>query len=218
MKGADPYIRRTEMNALELLRNDHVAARGLLDDLNKMAGEAPRKKIMAMLNLIEREVKIHSEIEERIFYPAFRKAAQAQGDKDLIHDAVEEHHLVDVVLPDLKILALKKDELGAKLRLASQLVVKHIEKEENEMFPRARKILGPEKLDQLGKKMTTEKEKLFKSWTGTVTAPLHRAKSLVDKVTPLAVKEAKVKAHAKAGGPLQRKPPGKAPTAHKAKK
>jgi hemerythrin superfamily protein len=185
------------MNALELLRNDHVAVRGLLQDLDAIAEKASRKEKMQMLNLIEREVKIHTALEEKIFYPAFRKAADEKGDTELVHDAVEEHHLVDKILPELKLLALTRDGFGAKVRLTERLVFDHIELEEEEMFPRANEILGAEKLNQLGDRMTVEKEKLYKSWTGLVRGPMHRVKTLVDAVTPLAAKEAEVKARAK---------------------
>ena len=185
------------MNALELLRNDHTAVLGLLSDLDKIAADATRKKKMQMLNLIEREVKIHTALEEKIFYPAFRKAAKDGGDTELVHEAVEEHHLVDKVLPDLKILALKKDGFLAKLRVTERIVNEHIEREETEMFPRAQRILGAGALDRIGDRMSREKEKLYKSWTGLVRGPLHRGKSLVDKVTPLAAKELRVRARAK---------------------
>lgn len=177
------------MNALELLRNDHVAARGLLADLEEMNGKASRKKRMQMVNLIEREVKIHSELEEKIFYPAFRKAGRAEKDSEIFYDAVEAHHLVDKVLPDLKLRAGNADAFAAKLRVVRHLVVDHAEMEEREMFGRARELLGDEQIDRLGDRMTREKQKLLQSWQGTVTGPARRVKSLVDKATPLRMKK-----------------------------
>ncbi|HJT15761.1 MAG TPA: hemerythrin domain-containing protein [Thermoanaerobaculia bacterium] len=186
------------MNPFEMLHNDHVAAQGLLKDLINIGEKASRKERMQMLNLIEREVKIHTALEEKIFYPALRKAAEDKGDKDLVYDAVEEHDAVDKLLPELKLLALKKDgSFEAKVRLADKLVNQHIELEEEQMFPRMKEIIAEEKLEQIGEKMTDEKEKLFKSWKGMIRGPLHRGKTLVDAVTPLAAKEVRVKARAK---------------------
>jgi hemerythrin-like domain-containing protein len=186
------------MNPFEMLHNDHVAAQGLLKDLINIGEKASRKERMQMLNLIEREVKIHAALEEKIFYPAFRKAAEEKGDKDLVYDAVEEHHIVDKILPELKILALKKDGIfEAKVRLADKLVNQHIELEEQHMFPRMQQLIDEKTLDEMGEKMTDEKEKLFKSWKGIVRGPLHRTKTLVDAVTPLAAKEVRVRARSK---------------------
>ncbi len=79
--GADDRREGEAMkDALELLRNDHVAARGLVEDLAAMASrdETTWKKKMDMLNLIEREVKIHTALEEKLVYPAFRAAGRSR--------------------------------------------------------------------------------------------------------------------------------------------
>jgi hypothetical protein len=45
--------------------------------------------------------------------------------------------------------------------------------------------------------MTRAKQKLLQSWQGTVTGPLRRVKSLVDKATPLAAKQRTIEARAR---------------------
>src|SRR2546430_10369248 len=48
----------------------------------------------ALLKEIETEIKIHSKVEEEIFYPAYKEAVR-KGDEHLHYEALEEHSLVD---------------------------------------------------------------------------------------------------------------------------
>ena len=65
--------RATGINAITLLEKDHETVRGLLDKLDattERAGET-REKLLAK---IEQELKVHTKIEEEIFYPAYKAA------------------------------------------------------------------------------------------------------------------------------------------------
>ena len=54
-----------------------------------------------LLSEVENELKVHTQIEEEIFYPAFKDAVESQKDEHLYYEALEEHHVVDLVLPPL---------------------------------------------------------------------------------------------------------------------
>ena len=41
-------------------------------------------------------------IEEEIFYPAYLDAVRTRDDKELYFEALEEHHVVDLVMPEIK--------------------------------------------------------------------------------------------------------------------
>ncbi len=188
------------MDALELLRNDHVAVRGLLADLQGMAAKEThetKRKIRATVALIEREVKIHSELEETVLYPAFRREGDQEKDTRLWLEAIQEHDKVDKLLPALKVLAGRRNLLASRARKLESLLVSHMDMEERHMFARAREIFSPEQLDALGRQITLRKEELYKSWTGTLTQPLHRAKSLIDMITPLGIKRRKIERYTK---------------------
>ena len=89
---------------------------------------------------IEKELKVHTQIEEEIFYPAYRDAARKKEDKKLYFEALEEHHVVDLVLPEMNDGA-SPEELKAKAKVLKELVEHHADEEEKEMFPRARKMI-----------------------------------------------------------------------------
>jgi hemerythrin superfamily protein len=154
------------LNPLELLRNDHVAVRGLLKDLEEMAPESSKAKVLALLRLIEREVKIHTTLEEQLFYPAFRKASAGEADRDLSMTAMRDHHAIDRLLPGLIVLAGNKGLFLPRLRAVRSLVTDHTEMEEQAMFARARELLSAAQLDALGRAITVRKERALQELDG----------------------------------------------------
>jgi hemerythrin-like domain-containing protein len=154
--------RAVQKDAIALLKEDHVKVRGLLGELEKTTEKAKSRR-EELLEEIERELKIHTTIEEEIFYPAFREAAEKKDDRKLYYEAVEEHHVVDTVLPELKGTEIGSEVFAAKAKVLKDLVEHHAEEEETEMFPRAKKLLDREKLLQLGDEMAQAKVTLTES-------------------------------------------------------
>lgn len=99
--------------------------------------------------------------EEDIFYPAFRDAAKKKNDKDLYYEALEEHHVVDMVMPEIKKTKADSEEFGAKAKVLKDLVEHHAGEEEKEMFPRAKKLMDREQLLDLGQQLAQAKESLI---------------------------------------------------------
>ncbi len=89
------------MNAIDLLKADHERVKTLLTQLSEST-ERGVKKRTELLAKLEMEVTLHTQLEEEILYPAFRKAGGKEQDI-MYHEAKEEHRTVDsLVLPDLK--------------------------------------------------------------------------------------------------------------------
>src|SRR5215475_9110624 len=148
-----------EKDAITLLKVDHQKVRALLGELTESSERATTKR-EELLAEIERELKIHTTIEEQIFYPAFRDAAEKANDWKLYFEAVEEHHVVDTVLSELKSTDLASETFAAKAKVLKDLVEHHAEEEETEMFPRARKLLGREGLVRLGEELASARVSL----------------------------------------------------------
>ena len=150
---------REPKDAIALLKQDHEKVRELLDDLEKAAmddgGEAE-----TLLETIEAELRVHTTIEEEIFYPAFREAASKKDDTKLYYEAVEEHHVVDIVLPEIEKGETGSPEFAAKAKVLKDLVEHHAEEEEKEMFPRARKLMDKDELVTLGEQLAQRKREL----------------------------------------------------------
>lgn len=150
------------MNAIDLLLEDHKRVKAILSQLSDSTERALKKRT-ELLNKLEMEITIHTRLEEEILYPVFKKA----GGKEqavMYHEAKEEHRTVDsLVLPDLKKTAPDSLEFSGRVKVVKELLEHHIEEEETEMFPQARKLLGKAVLDELGKQMEAMKTEYKKS-------------------------------------------------------
>jgi hemerythrin superfamily protein len=146
-------------DAIALLKEDHKKVKGLLGDLEKssMRGGPRAAKLVAQ---IDKELTIHSQIEEEIFYPAFRDAVRSKDDKKMYFEAKEEHHVVKLVLPEVKEGGMAVEEFAAKCKVLKELVEHHADEEEKEMFPEARKALSRAELQDLGDQLAARKKEL----------------------------------------------------------
>jgi hemerythrin-like domain-containing protein len=150
---------RVQNDAISLLKKDHEKVRGLLSQLER-AAERNTAKAEQLLAQVDREVKIHSQIEEEIFYPAFRDAAQKRDDRELYFEAKEEHHVVDLVMPEVRDTDSDAEEFAAKTKVLKELIEHHADEEEKEMFPKARKLFDRAELRELGERLKERKKEL----------------------------------------------------------
>ncbi|MEZ1315003.1 hemerythrin domain-containing protein [Pseudomonas fluorescens] len=140
------------MNAIDLLKADHEKVKGILTQLSESTDRALKKR-SDLLGKLEMEISIHTRLEEEILYPAFKEAGGKEQDV-MYFEAKEEHRTVDsLVLPDLKLTDPGTPEFAGRVKVVKELLEHHIEEEETEMFPQAKKLLGKAKLDELGQQM-----------------------------------------------------------------
>lgn len=156
--------RKRGKDAIALLKQDHKTVRQLLKKLE--SAEEPDERV-ELLGEVENEVKVHTQIEEEIFYPAFQQAAQGEEEEHLYYEALEEHHVVDMVLPGLKGTDEASEEFAARAKVLKDLIEHHAEEEETEMFPKARKLMEIGELKELGRRLEQRKEQLRGSITGS---------------------------------------------------
>ena len=145
-------------DAVAVLRADHVVIRGLLAELKAAETQSRRDK---MLEQVERHLKAHTTVEEEIFYPAYREAAHSKEDRQLFFEAKEEHRAADMVLGEVGHVRTRAEEFSARAKVLKELVEHHAEEEETDMFPRARKLMGAEKLERLGEDMKARMAELL---------------------------------------------------------
>ena len=150
------------MDAIDLLTSDHKKVRALLDKLSGTSESAERER-EELLDQIEQELEVHTAIEEEIFYPAFKEAGGKEGAK-MFYEAVEEHRAVsELVLPDLTNTTPTSERFSGRAKVLKELVEHHADEEEEEMFPRAKKIFTKEQLEDLGQRMEARKEELLRA-------------------------------------------------------
>lgn len=147
------------LNAIELLINDHEIVKELLGELMSTSNRATKKR-KQLLDKIDQELKLHTRIEEEIFYPAFKKAGTKE-DAQMYFEAMEEHRAVEeLVLPDLENTEVNGDKFGGRAKVLKELLEHHIQEEESEMFPRARELFNKDQLEQLGEQMQAMKDEM----------------------------------------------------------
>jgi len=183
-------------NAISMLKSDHATVKRLLRELDATSERAIKER-ERLVNQIEREVKMHSQIEEEVFYPAFKAAAEKSDAEDLFYEATEEHHLVDIELPSLKAANPKSPEFGAKAKVLKDLLEHHIREEEGQMFVKARQLFDDDQLRQLGDLMQARKDSAEAMWNNPLLRPVKKLQSAAQKLMPTKVKNAKVNAIAK---------------------
>ena len=146
-------------DAISILKGDHQRVRQLLRRLENSTDRAAKQR-KDLLAQIENEIKVHTTIEEEIFYPAFKEAVRSKSDQEIYFEAVEEHHVVDLVMPEIKSTDATSEQFGAKAKVLKDLIEHHAEEEETEMFPKARKVMSQAELLEIGKQIQNRKQDL----------------------------------------------------------
>jgi hemerythrin superfamily protein len=152
------------MNAIDLLKADHERVKGILSQLSESTDRAIKKRV-ELIGKLEMEITIHTRLEEEVLYPAYKKAGGKEQDV-MYYEAKEEHRTVDsLVLPDLKVTDPSTPEFAGRVKVVKELLEHHIEEEETEMFPQAKKLLGKATLEELGQQMEMLKVQYKKEMT-----------------------------------------------------
>lgn len=150
---------KTQTDAIALLKADHKKVKALLETLDKTKAAARRTRLLGQ---IEIEVKAHAQIEEEIFYPAFKAKAQDSDQVQLYFEAEEEHGLVDIILPKAKSSDPDSEEFGARAKVLKDLILHHAKEEEKEMFKQARELFDRDELRSLGDQMARRKRQILR--------------------------------------------------------
>ena len=125
----------TFTDAIALLKADHRKVEGLFEQFEK-ASSASRKQSLA--HEICTELKIHTMIEEEIFYPAFR----GKIEDDTLDEAYVEHDGAKVLINDIEVGSVEDDFYDAKVHVLSEEIKHHVREEEmpsEGMFAQCRK-------------------------------------------------------------------------------
>jgi hypothetical protein len=111
-------------DAIALLKADHREVEGLFAKFEK-AGSGSKQ---AIAEKICDELKIHSLLEEEIFYPALKGKIE---DEDLLNEAYVEHDGAKVLINDIMAGGGSGDEFyDAKVKVLQEQIEHHVKEEE----------------------------------------------------------------------------------------
>jgi hemerythrin-like domain-containing protein len=122
-----------EQSVFDVLKREHREIKKLLKTTEKEPGHFQE---------LADELTRHTKAEEKAFYEQIKNE---ESTHQMVLEGYEEHHVVEMLMKEMKKLKAGTDQWQAKLKVMSENVEHHIEEEEGEMFPEAKKVLGRER-------------------------------------------------------------------------
>jgi hypothetical protein len=122
-------------DAIALLKADHRTVEDLFEKFEQASGSVRKRDIAQKICM---ELKIHTMIEEEIFYPAFR----GKIEDDTLDEAYVEHDGAKVLVNDIEAGSPEDDFYDAKVTVLSEEIKHHVHEEEmpsKGMFAQCRK-------------------------------------------------------------------------------
>ena len=203
------------VDALQLLRDDNRHVKDLFKQFEDADDSRTKGRLVAeALTALE----IHAKLEEEIFYPAVRKEADAGPAR--MDEAEEEHHVVKLLIGELRRMKPGAARYDAKFTVLAENVKHHIDEEESEMLPKAAE-LGMLRMNELGAAMEKRKQQLAKG-SSLKSKPRTRTARSVNGKRPAALRKTATrrkvtptrngKIASKAASPARAKVRSRAPT------
>jgi len=119
--------------ATALLKEDHQKVKKLFAQIEKLDASRETDKGW-IFDQIRKELTVHAQIEEEIFYPAVERAEDEEA-AELVSEAHEEHRIVKTLLDELSTLRPADTRFDAKIKVLKENVLHHAEEEQDEIFP-----------------------------------------------------------------------------------
>jgi DNA-binding FrmR family transcriptional regulator len=147
-------------DAVDLLDADHIAVKKLFTQFRKLSeAKASVDERKAIADKICKELSVHADIEEQIFYPAAREAI---ADDDLLNEAEVEHASAKDLIAQISAVDADEALFDAKGIVLGEHIDHHVEEDRNEMFPKARKSAMD--LKGMVEELNTLKEELMANY------------------------------------------------------
>lgn len=159
-------------DALALLRQEHDRVRELFAQFERLRGITDDDERKAeLVDEICYELALHAIVEEELFYPLVRAAAE---DDEMMDEAEVEHAGVRELVSQLEVMYPGDDHFEATVAVLAEEVEHHVAIEETDMFDTARSS-GID-LAALGRKMQARRRELDED--------LNEAPDVIDAMEP----------------------------------
>lgn len=145
---------RALVNAIDLLEQQHHHVASLADEF----GDASSERQAEIAREVVFDLRLHTTIEEEIFYPAVRERVPSLEDEIL--EDLEEHHAVEMLLDEMDGMDPTDERFEAKFTVIRELVEHHVQEEREDLFPEVQDQLDQALLEELGLRMAQRYEEL----------------------------------------------------------
>jgi hemerythrin superfamily protein len=145
----------SSIDLFEMLKNDHRHVEELFTNFE----DADTHNRSAIADETLNGLEVHAALEEELVYPAI---AEVVEDREIVNRSKEEHHVVKLLIKELRKMNARDDEFATKFKVVGELVKHHIEEEEGEIFPQAEQ--GGLEMEELSEDVMKRKEKLLQKF------------------------------------------------------
>ena len=112
-------------DGLQLLAADHRKVEELFGQFEKASGASAKQELVRQICT---ELKVHTMIEEEIYYPAIR----GKVEEDALDEAYVEHDSAKLLVNELEAAAPDESFYDAKVKVLSELIEHHVKEEEKQ--------------------------------------------------------------------------------------
>ncbi len=155
---------KVNVNAVDMLESQHREVEDLFAKLEKADRDDRKQKLFTQ---IADKLAVHASIEEQEFYPAVR----AKRTEDILLESLEEHLGIKRVLADLIDLDASDETFDAKTKVLQEQVEHHVGEEEDDLFPKVKKIFDEETLVAIAQQMALLQEELLAKGNPRLAVP-----------------------------------------------
>ena len=160
-KPANTKNRRTRRTgrrdplAVTLLKKDHREVESWFDEYEQLESDGEKTALFAKIALA---LKVHTQIEEEIFYAEER----GEVEDDMLDEAQVEHDGAKKLIAEIEAMQPSDEFYDAKVKVLGEYIQHHVKEEEQPggLFSQAKK--GDENLDEMGERLKARKSELMK--------------------------------------------------------
>jgi hemerythrin superfamily protein len=145
--------------AVKLLKQDHRQVESWFDEYEQLNNDREKLAIFGQIALA---LKVHTRIEEEIFYPESR----GEVEDDLLDEAWVEHDSAKKMIAEIEAMQPADEMYDAKVKVLGEYIKHHVREEEQPggIFAQAKR--GHENLEEMGKRLEARKQELMAEMGG----------------------------------------------------
>lgn len=141
-------------DAIKLLKADHQEVAAMFEKFE--SGRMTTSRRHQLADEICLALKIHTQIEEEILYPAAREVLK-KADMDMVDEAEVEHGSIKELIAAIE-AGKESDLFAAQVHVMGEWVKHHVKEEESEFFPKLKK--SKMDVEEVGARLAARKEEL----------------------------------------------------------
>ncbi|WP_425408502.1 hemerythrin domain-containing protein [Hyphococcus sp.] len=145
------------MDIFERIKKDHDDARVVMKKI-KETTERAEKTRLKLFTEFKNDMWAHHKVEEAVFYSYLRDDTKMSKES---YEALNEHHVANGLLEELDTFPVDSEEWAVKFGALSESIEHHMDEEEEDFFPKAKKLLSKDQADLLGSRFDSRKRVVF---------------------------------------------------------